>query len=349
VASDRCSAGLFITHQQPPGRDPLVALDEQLSMVRAARDLGLDSVFAGQHHLAESLAHIQPLPWLARLAAEAGDMRVGIGIHLLALHNPVDTAEAYASLDVVCRGRSIFGVGLGYRDVEYDAFGIPRGERVRRFEENLRIVEQLWAGEEVHADLPWCRLDGVRATMRPVGRPPVWMAANSDNAVRRAARSADTWMINPHATATTVRRQLELFHAEREASGRGPVTELPLMREVFCAPTRERAVELARPHLANKYAVYADWGQDKVMPDQESFRAAYEELSSDRFVIGTPQDCIDALLPWRALGVDHFLFRTEWAGMPVGDALGSLELLAKEVVPALRAAPGGTAHSGQGA
>lgn len=338
--SGRVSVGVFLTHQQPAGRDPVVALEEQLSLVRAARDGGLDSVFGGQHHLSETFAHIQPLPWLARVAAEAGDMRVGIGIHLLALHNPVDTAEAYASLDAVCGGRLIFGVGLGYREVEYAAFGISPEEKVQRFTENLRIVEALWAGEEVSVDLPWVHLDSVRATFRPAARPrpPIWIAANSDRAVRRAARLADTWMINPHATAATIRRQLVLFHAERAASARGPVPELPLMREVYCAPSRERALELARPHLAHKYSVYADWGQDRVMPDTESFRADYEDLAQDRFVVGSPDDCLAALLPWRdELGVDHFVLRTDWPGMPVADALASVELLAREVAPVLRA------------
>lgn len=342
----RVRAGVFLTHQQPPGRDPLVALDEQLSLVRTARDAGLDSVFAGQHHLAESMVHIQPLPWLARLAAEAGEMTVGTGIHLLALHNPVDTAEAYAGLDVVCGGRSVLGVGLGYRQVEYDAFGVPPEQKVRRFTENLRIVEALWRGEAVSADLPWTRLDGVRTTFRPAARqsppmrPPIWMAANSDGAVRRAARLADTWMINPHATRATVARQLELFRAEREAAGRGPVGELPLIREVFCAPTREQALEQAMPYLARKYEVYADWGQDRVMPGTESFRVGYDDLSRDRFVVGSPEDCTAALLPWRdELGVDHFVFRTDWAGMPVEAARTSLDLLAREVVPALRALP----------
>lgn len=335
-------AGVFLTHQQPPGRDPLVALDEQLSLVRTAREAGLDSVFAGQHHLPESMAHIQPLPWLARIAAEAGTMTVGTGIHLLALHNPVDTAESYASLDVVCRGRSVFGVGLGYRQVEYDAFGVPPKQKVRRFTENLRIVEALWRGEEVSADLPWSRLDRVRSTFRPAARPrpPIWMAANSDAAVQRAARLADTWVINPHATVDTIRRQLELFRAERAAAGRGPVPELPVIREVFCAPRREQALERARPYLVNKYSVYADWGQDRVMPDEESFRISYDELARGRFVVGSPDDCIEALLPWRdELGVDHFVFRTDWAGMPVADARRSLALLAHEVVPALRSVP----------
>ncbi|MGH3319153.1 MAG: LLM class flavin-dependent oxidoreductase [Streptosporangiaceae bacterium] len=331
--------GVFLTNQQPPGRDQVTALEEQLRLVRSARDHGLDSVFAGQHHLSESLAHIQPLPYLARVAADAGDMRVGMGIHLLALHNPVDTAENYASLDVVSGGRLIFGVGLGYRQVEYDALGVPTRDKTRRLTENLRIVQALWSGESVEADLPWCHLDGVSLNLLPVQRPrpPVWMAANSDAAVRRAARLADTWMINPHATVETIARQLEIYRTERAAAGRGEPRELPAVREIFCAETRERALELAEPYLRAKYQVYADWGQDTVMPDRESFRRPYAELEHGRFVVGTPDDCLERLLPWRdKLGVNHFLFRTDWVGMPVDSAQASLDLLAREVVPVLR-------------
>ncbi len=331
--------GLLVTNQQAIGRDQVASLDEQIQLVHAIRDRGWDSVFAAQHHLSESFAHIQPLPYLGRLAAETGDMRVGVGIHLLALHNPVDVAENFASLDIVTRGRLIFGVGLGYRDVEYDAFGVPSNKKVQRFTENLRIVEELWQGKEVHADLPWCRLDGVRASLRPVQepRPPIWMAANADAAVKRCARLADTWIINPHATFDTIERQLGLLTTEREAHGRKPVDELPLIREVFCAPTRQLAIEQAQPYLAHKYEVYSDWGQDKVMPDRESFRMPYEELAESRFIVGSPEDCIEQLLPWQnELGVNHFIFRTNWAGMPIDHALSSVALLDEEVIPALR-------------
>lgn len=333
------SFGLLLTNQQAIGRDQVVSLQEQIRLVHAVRDGGWDSVFAAQHHLSDGFAHIQPLPYLGRLAAETGELRVGMGIHLLALHNPVDVAESFASLDIVTGGRLVFGVGLGYRDVEYAAFGVPGDKKVRRFTENLRVVEELWRGEEVSVDLPWCRLDRVRATLRPVQqpRPPIWMAANADAAVQRCARLADTWLINPHATFETIERQLGLLRDEREAHGRGPVEELPLMREVFCAPTRQQAVELAQPHLTRKYEVYSDWGQDKVMPDRESFRMPYEELAQSRFIVGSPDDCIEQLLPWQQrLGVDHFILRTNWAGMPVEHALSSVELLSQEVVPALR-------------
>jgi alkanesulfonate monooxygenase SsuD/methylene tetrahydromethanopterin reductase-like flavin-dependent oxidoreductase (luciferase family) len=142
-------------------------------------------------------------------------MRLGLGILLLALANPLEVAETFASLDVVSGGRITLGVGLGYRDVEYDAFGIARHERVRRFEENLRMLEALWAGEAVSAELAWCRPDGATLTILPVQRPrpPLWMAADGDRAVERAARMADTWIINPHTTSSTIARQLQLFEA----------------------------------------------------------------------------------------------------------------------------------------
>jgi hypothetical protein len=102
-------------------------------MVRLARDRGWDSLFSGQHYLNEgNNKQLQTVPFLARLAAEAGEMTIGLGILLLNLHNPVYVAETVATLDVIARGNFIFGVGLGYRDIEYDAFGVPKGERVRR-------------------------------------------------------------------------------------------------------------------------------------------------------------------------------------------------------------------------
>jgi alkanesulfonate monooxygenase SsuD/methylene tetrahydromethanopterin reductase-like flavin-dependent oxidoreductase (luciferase family) len=330
--------GLYLTNQHPVGADMVSALDGQIRLLHRARDDGWDSVWSGQHFL-PTMAMTQPVPFLARLAAEAGEMRVGLGILLLALANPLDVAETFASMDVVCGGRFTLGVGLGYRDVEYRAFGIDRRERIRRFAENLRLVEALWTGDEVTADLPWCRLDGASLTIRPVQRPrpPLWMAADNDAAVERAARSADTWIINPHATTSTIARQLELFDLARRDAGRQPVHELPAIKEVVCGPTRERALEMAKPYLTVKYEAYRAWGQDAALPAGETFDLPFERLLEERFVIGTPEDCLRELTGWRdQLGVDHFIFRTFWAGMPVETAMQSMELLSREVVPALR-------------
>jgi len=332
--------GLFLTNQHRPGSDLVAALDGQLELVRTARDAGWDSIFVGQHFLPEGMTMLQPAPFLARLAGEAAGMTLGVGILLLALHNPVDVAETWGSMDVVSGGRLVFAVGLGYRQPEYDAFGIALSDRVGRFELNLEIVKRLWSGETVSCETPWCRLHeavcGTLPVQRP--RPPIWLAANSDRAVVRAARLGDTWLINPHATLATVASQLELFRAERTAAGLAPPDELPVIREVCCAPTRQQAFERCSRYLTEKYERYADWGQDKVLPGRDSFRVPLESLSEDRFVVGSPDECTERLRGWRdQLGVNHFLFRTDWIGMPLESSLESIRLLTTEVLPALRA------------
>ena len=212
--------GLFLTSQQRLGADMAAAFREQIEMVRLARDAGWDSLFSGQHYLNEGDSQqLQLVPFLARLQAEAGGMTIGLGVLLLNLHNPVYVAETVASLDVICGGRLVFGVGLGYREVEFDAFRVPRGQRAARFEETLALVQRLWSGEPVTHDSAIAKLDGVRMHARPIQRPrpPIWIAANSDAAVRRAARLGDAWFMNPHAMLQTLRRQLAIYREARAA------------------------------------------------------------------------------------------------------------------------------------
>jgi alkanesulfonate monooxygenase SsuD/methylene tetrahydromethanopterin reductase-like flavin-dependent oxidoreductase (luciferase family) len=332
--------GLFITNQHHLKTDMVGALEEQYVMVRHARDRGWDSLFSGQHYLNEGdNKQLQLVPLLARLMAEAGEMTCGLGILLLNLHNPVNVAETVATLDVIARGNFVFGVGLGYREVEFDAFGVPKGQRVRRFEDCLELVQRLWSGEAVSFESDYCRLDNVRMGIRPVQqpRPPIWFAANNDAAIRRAARLGDNWFINPHATVATIRRQLGVFREERERAGKPMPVVQPAIKEVFCARDRATALELAGPYLAAKYGDYAKWGQDKALPEGESFDQSFETLLEDRFALGSPQEVFEQLRPyWEELGVNHLVIRTHWAGMPLPVALSSMRLISDELIPALR-------------
>ena len=332
--------GLFVTTQQKLDADMVSALAEQITMVHHARDRGWDSVFSGQHYLNEGNNQgLQLVPFLARIAPEAGEMTLGLGILLLNLHNPVYTAETVATLDVITKGNLVFGVGLGYRDREFDAFRVPQGQRVVRFEEYLALVEKLWTEDSVTYESETCRLDGVRMNIRPVQkpRPPIWIAANNDRAIERAARMSDAWYINPHSTNRTIRRHLELYKAELVRVGKPAPTELPALKEIYCAKDRATALELAGPHLAGKYKDYANWGQDKVMPADESFAHDLEHLVEDRFILGSPEECYEQLRPyWEEFGVNHFTFRTRWPGMPLATALASMRLISNELLPALR-------------
>jgi alkanesulfonate monooxygenase SsuD/methylene tetrahydromethanopterin reductase-like flavin-dependent oxidoreductase (luciferase family) len=335
--------GVFITNQNYLDKDMVSALDEQIAMVRMARDHGWDSIFSGQHYLNEgNNQQLQNVPLLSRLAAEAGEMTIGLGVLLLNLHNPVYVAETVATLDVICRGNFVFGVGLGYREVEFDAFAVPKGRRLKRFEECLEVVQRLWAEDEVTFENDVCKLDKVRMNLKPVQRPrpPIWYAANNDNAVLRAARQGDTWFVNPHATQATLSRQMTLYRAELKRIGKPFPSVLPCAKEIFCAKDRKTAIEMAGPYLAGKYQAYAAWGQDKVMPKGESFAQPFERLLEDRFVLGSPEECYDQLQPTlKGMGVNHLLVRTHWAGLPVSSALASMRLISEELLPALRKMP----------
>jgi alkanesulfonate monooxygenase SsuD/methylene tetrahydromethanopterin reductase-like flavin-dependent oxidoreductase (luciferase family) len=333
--------GIFLTNQNPVGSDMVSALEDQLLMLRLARDRGWDAVATGQHYLTEGMSQLQLVPFLARLAAEAGELTGVAGILLLGLHNPVEVAECIASLDVIWRGNFVFGVGLGYRDVEFDAFQVPAGQRVRRFEQCLEIVRRLWTEDKVTVDTDVCRLAGATLTCRPVQKPhpPIWVAANNDAAVRRAARVGDAWFVNPHATMATITRQVALYRAELERLGKPFPRVMPLIKEIYCARDRATALELAGPALAAKYRAYAAWGQDAVMPGGESFQQPFETLLRDRFVLGSPEECYEQLRPcWEQAGANFLFFRTHWSGMPVGHALASMRLISDELLPALRRA-----------
>ena len=163
--------GVFLTNQHPVGSDMVAALEGQLAMTRLARDRGWDAVGTGQHYLSEGVSQLQLVPFLARLAADAGPMTGIVGVILAGLHNPVEVAECIASLDVIWGGNLVFGVGLGYRDIEFDAFNVPKGQRVRRFEECLQIVKRLFTEDAVSVETDVCRLSKVTLTCRPVQRP----------------------------------------------------------------------------------------------------------------------------------------------------------------------------------
>jgi alkanesulfonate monooxygenase SsuD/methylene tetrahydromethanopterin reductase-like flavin-dependent oxidoreductase (luciferase family) len=330
--------GLSLPMQHPLGDDLRQRFAELLEMVRLARQAGFHHVSASQHYLAAPFQYMQPLPVLARVAAEAGEgMTLGTGIMLLALQQPVDVAESIATLDVICGGRFIFGVGLGYRDVEFDAFGIPKGGRLSRFVEALEVVKRLWTEESVTFQGKHFRLRDVTLTTRPLQkpRPPIVIAASNDRMVQRVARLGDAWTIAGHATLATLERQVAIYRAALEAAGKPfPPPLFRLGKELYIARDMDTALREALPYIATKYDAYAQWGQDDVLPTGESFRVPIEQLRQDRFIVGDPQYCIEQIeLHRQRLGIEHMGFRLHWPGMPHQRVMQAITLLGERVLP----------------
>jgi alkanesulfonate monooxygenase SsuD/methylene tetrahydromethanopterin reductase-like flavin-dependent oxidoreductase (luciferase family) len=328
--------GIFVNVQHPRSDDPVRRFGEAVSQARLAKQAGFDALAAGHHYLSPPYQSIQSLPLLTRLSAEAPGLELCLSVLLMSMLNPVQTAEEVASLDVMSEGKVVFGAGIGYRDAEYEAFGITSRQRVPRMLEALDLIKRLWTEEAVTFEGKHFRVTDATCTIRPVQKPypPIWIAANADPAVVRTARLGLSWFINPHAALPTIERQWERYKQALAEANQAMPAARPIALEAHVAPTREEAVATARPFLEAKYAAYAEWGQDKALPGEESFRVPFEELARDRFILGTPDDVIEQIEGRiRRLDANYLIFRMGWPGMEGNKVLRVIEMMGEYVLP----------------
>lgn len=326
---DTVRIGLYLHAQHPPGMDPEAALAEHVEQTRAAASGGFASLFAGQHFLPDPFWMFQPVPLLSRLAPEAAGMELGVGVLLLPLLNPVDVAEQSATLDVISGGRSVVGIGYGYRAVEDAALNVP-AKRASAYAAKATVLASLLAGETVSAEGSGYALDSASLTLRPLQRPrpPIWAAAVTETGIRRQAPLADAWFMPPMSTLSELVQGLA---TDTEARGGVRSERVPLMREACVAPTDAEAIATSRPFLEEKYRVYAGWGQS------DSLRSGWDCLAQDRFLVGSPETVareIDAIT--KRLDATDVLLRLAWPGFPHAATMQSIELLASDVIPRLR-------------
>ena len=178
----------------------------------------------------------------------------------------------------------------------------------------------------------------MRISLRPVQRPRprIWLAANTDAGVKRAARLGDAWLMNPHSTLESIARQLALFHETRRALGKPRATDIPLVKECVVPEDTKTAVTDARPFLEAKYRAYQHWQQDKALPEGETFDLSFEDLARDRFIVGDPARAVDEIQRYQErLGITELSFRVQWPGMPQATVLRTIKLLGEQILPKL--------------
>ena len=108
----------------------------------------------------------------------------------------------------------------------------------------------------------------------------------------------------------------------------------PIALELYVAQTHEAAIDTARPFLTEKYNAYAEWGQDKALPGEENFRVSFDELSRDRFILGTPDEAIEQIEERiRRLESNYFIFRLGWPGMEAAKVMRVVEMMGERVLP----------------
>ena len=250
-------------------------------------------------------------------------------------------ASELASLDVLNEGKSFAAFGLGYREEELNAFNLTKSQRYQRFVEAVEIVRRLWTEEDnVSFEGIAFKLKNVTVDPKPLQkpRPPIWIAANTDAAVKRAASIGDGWMIGPHSAIDELERQVQLCRTVWTDAGKFDAPALPIIRETFVAATKREAVEKARSCLEQLYrAIYIKWKQNEAMNDPSELSWAFDKLAKGRFILGSPSECIDQIREYQErLGVSYLLPRFDWTpGLPQEEILASMRLFGEKVIQKL--------------
>src|SRR5262249_47463836 len=123
-------------------------------------------------------------------------------------------------------------------------------------------------------------------------RPPIWIGAAADPAVRRAALHGDAWISTSVATFSAVKAQIGMYRRARAGAGLPPARDYAHSIEAYVADTRQRAFDESAPYIAAKYRSYYAWGMGKNVPGESGEELSIEDLVRDRFVIGTPDDAV---------------------------------------------------------
>jgi probable F420-dependent oxidoreductase len=160
---------------------------------------GADSLWLSDHFLyrptdAPDVGYHEPWALLAALAATTGRIELGTLVLATSFRPPGLVAKMAATADEIAGGRLTLGLGCGWHEPEYRAFGYPFDHRVARFEEALRIIVPLLHGERVTFAGAWASVEDA-VLLPPPRRPPipVMVAAKGDRMLRLTARHADAW------------------------------------------------------------------------------------------------------------------------------------------------------------
>lgn len=331
--------GIFLGTQHPAGADMRQQFENHVRQTWAIRDGGFDGLWLAQHYLTYPDEFFQPNPLLARLAAESGELTLGTNILVLPLHNIIDIAEQYATIDIICNGKLVLGVALGYRDVEYDAFSINRKTRAGRFDEQIDALKLLWSQDNATFHGKHVNFENISIRPKPLQkpRPQIWIGAAADPAIKRAAIRGDNWIATSVTTASAMKAQIDLYHQTRAEAGLVKSAGIAKCVELFVGETRQKAIEIGGPYIAEKYRAYYSWGMGKNVPGESGEGMPIEELIKDRFVVGGPEDCIRECIEQRdTLGVSDLLVRLNFPGMPLDLSLKTIKLFADEVLPHIR-------------
>jgi probable F420-dependent oxidoreductase len=316
---------------------------EMLEDALWAEELGFSHFWVTEHHFWYDGYCPSLLVAAAAAAARTSRIRVGSSMLLLPQHDPLRVAQAAAVADITSGGRFDLGVAVGYRDVEFDAFGIARRDRGARMDEALDVLRLAWTEDRFSYNGRFFQYEDVSVTPKPVQRPiPIWMGGWAEPVVRRAATRGLNLM---GATGEALRLHENLC---RE-SGRDPRSAtITTGGDVWVADDEESAKTEMTTLLRYLYhEQLGGWGfftnpltKKPVFFDQPQVLNNVVEVAVSQAMIGRPETVTEKIRQRLATSpqANHVFCRVRFDGLPQARLHRCMELLAKEVMPHFQAA-----------
>ena len=326
--------GLWYDFRNPAQwrQSPETFYAERLDQIKNAEELGFGSCWLTEHHFCEDGYTPSPLVLASAIGALTKRMRLGTNLMLLPLHDPVRIAEDSATLSLITGGRFDLGVGIGYRELEFNEFQRKLSHRPSLVEEGIEVLRRSWSGAPVNFSGKRFNIGDVRVTPAPESLPRILLGGMVEPAIQRAARIADGFL-------STGGIGLDVYNEALEKSGRTvQAGNIVLGCWAIIAEDPEAEANKIGKHVLyhiNEYIKWGAFGPPNETPLFEDAKTAIEnglyELWDAEMAISELNKLVDAYPNIRDI---HF-----WAQFPgedVDSGNARLRYISEKVLPQLR-------------
>lgn len=305
---------------------------EVLDQITWAETQGIGSVWLTEHHFCDDGYTPSPLVVAGAIAARTTDLRISTNLITAAVHDPVRLAEDAATLGILSDGRFDLGIAVGYRDLEFEAFGRDIRHRPSLLEETVEIVRRALSGRSIAFEGKRFSYPDLTVHPRPARTPQVLIGGMTPPAIDRAARLGDGFLSTQNA-------HHEMYLEGLDRAGR-PRSEGAIYAGQWAIVAEDPEAEWARigQHALYQLNEYIGWGafgppdETPLFPDAQSIvdAGAFQLWDVDTAI----RELSDLLLGQPLIRDVHF-----WAQLP-GESVESgsarIETLTSKVLPAVR-------------
>jgi alkanesulfonate monooxygenase SsuD/methylene tetrahydromethanopterin reductase-like flavin-dependent oxidoreductase (luciferase family) len=278
------------------------------------------------------------------IAAATRHIKIGQSTMLFSQHEALRVATQAAVVDQLSGGRLELGLGLGYRDNEFDGFNIDRRNRRTRFEEGIEVLRRSWSNDPVNFHGKQFDVPDVSVSPKPFqSEVPIWVAAVGPEPIKRAAKLGVSIILSDALTLDQLSEHIELYHkTAQEYDVDVSKAKMGVLRRGWVAETDDDAYQNALKSL--RFLLRDQLGGWRYLKDENGASVGFDtpdklDAAAAKLVtvhertIGRPEKVTRGLREIAATGCDHIIFGTRFDSLPRQKYLRSLELLATEVIP----------------